>query len=308
MIFLTRSNVNWKGGIPLCFCNTRRIFHPREAVLCIMMSLVVRISVAIRLFDYDELIHKPAKAFKYLTPLLKILPSHLDHTPLLRSRSFHVLADPPELVSTVSELLLYRSRGGIAQRPLIVSEPLPSSCIPENYHAFLEAINHVDIFSPNHVEIAQLFGNEHPEVFNKPALENYATIFLTSGIGPSRCGAIVIRAAEYGCLITSTHQLPTWLPPYYANPLQAEADKSKVVDPTGAGNTFLGAFTLSYLKTHNLIEAAIYGTVGASFALEQIGIPVFEVDERGWETWNGEKVKGRVGGYRERVAVKKLLG
>ena len=227
---------------------------------------------------------------------------------MLKSRSFHILADPTELIKLVTDLLSYRSSSGIAERPLIIWEPLPASCIPENHGAFLSAIKHADIFSPNHIEIAQLLGNPNPEVLDKPALEPYATQFLTAGVGPSGRGAIAIRAGEAGCLVASNHQRTTWLPPYYDGSRLAGAEKSEIIDPTGAGNTFLGAFAISDLKTHNLVEAAIYRTVGASFALEQVGIPRLEVDERGVERWNGEGVEVRVEEYREREDVKKLLG
>lgn len=46
---------------------------------------------------------------------------------------------------------------------------------------------------------------------------------------------------------------------------------SRVVDPTGAGNVFAGGFLAGLTKTADLVEAVLYGTVAASFAVEGSG-------------------------------------
>ncbi|MBN1201013.1 MAG: hypothetical protein JXJ20_04075, partial [Anaerolineae bacterium] len=45
-----------------------------------------------------------------------------------------------------------------------------------------------------------------------------------------------------------------------------------LVDQTGAGNTYCGAFLVGWLETGNLREAACYGAVAASFSLEVTGV------------------------------------
>ncbi|OTA69257.1 hypothetical protein K449DRAFT_428693 [Hypoxylon sp. EC38] len=88
-----------------------------------------------------------------------------------------------------------------------------------------------------------------------------------------------------------------WLPPYYDQPC------SKVVDPTGAGNAFLGGFTVSLLETNDPREASICGSVASSYALEQFGVP--NLTPSSWfsgELWNGTKVAARVEEYKKRLA------
>ncbi len=46
---------------------------------------------------------------------------------------------------------------------------------------------------------------------------------------------------------------------------------------------FLGAFAIGLLETNDLIHAAYYGNVGASFALEQICIPKTKMIDVGRE-------------------------
>ncbi|KFY91032.1 hypothetical protein V500_04828 [Pseudogymnoascus sp. VKM F-4518 (FW-2643)] len=73
--------------------------------------------------------------------------------------------------------------------------------------------------------------------------------------------------------------LSSWLPPYHTTP-------EKVLDPTGGGNAFLGALAITHARGSSLEEAARWGAVAASFAIEQVGMPVLSVDESG-EKWNG---------------------
>jgi sugar/nucleoside kinase (ribokinase family) len=46
-----------------------------------------------------------------------------------------------------------------------------------------------------------------------------------------------------------------------------------VVDPTGAGNAYSGGFLAGYIQTGDLMTAARYASVAASFLVEQVGLP-----------------------------------
>lgn len=110
---------------------------------------------------------------------------------------------------------------------------------------------------------------------------------------------VVIRAGEHGSLVTA-HDLPlTWVPPFYGSATKDE----KIVDPTGAGNAFLGAYAVGFLKTGDIVRAACYGSVGASFALEQVGMPEKGGDGDGEELWNGVSIFGRLEEYLSRGTV-----
>ena len=49
-------------------------------------------------------------------------------------------------------------------------------------------------------------------------------------------------------------------------------DVPKIVDQTGAGNTYCGGFIVGWCRHHDLVTAGCYGAVAASFALETIGV------------------------------------
>ncbi|KAI0008794.1 Ribokinase-like protein [Xylariaceae sp. FL0662B] len=86
-----------------------------------------------------------------------------------------------------------------------------------------------------------------------------------------------------------------WIPAYHADP-------ERVVDPTGGGNTFLGGLAVALARGKSLEEAAAWGSVAASFAIEQVGTPVLGEDGRGRETWNGVIVDERFEEFKTRLA------
>ncbi len=238
---------------------------------------------------------KPKKNFKYLTPVLQILPSHFESaTTLLGARNFHFLVDPREVKAQINDLLILRNRANVKAKPLLVWEPRPSSCTPANHDAFFQAVKKVDVFTPNHVELAAIFGHSSPETVDAEVIQALALKFLDPGL------TIVVRAGERGCFVASG-SCSHWLPPYYEPVGEASKKISpKIVDPTGAGNAFVGAFTVAFLDTRDMYQAACYGNVGASFAVEQIGLPELNGNEEG-EAWNDVNPYLRLKEYMSRV-------
>ncbi len=51
------------------------------------------------------------------------------------------------------------------------------------------------------------------------------------------------------------------------------AVETMVVEPTGAGNAYCGAFLAGWVTTGDLRTAGLYGAVAASFLVEQVGLP-----------------------------------
>ncbi|TDZ28720.1 Protein MAK32 [Colletotrichum spinosum] len=60
-----------------------------------------------------------------------------------------------------------------------------------------------------------------------------------------------------------------------------------VVDPTGGGNTFLGGLAAALTRGKTVEEATVWGSVAASFAIEQVGVPTLTRNEEDHELWNG---------------------
>lgn len=85
-----------------------------------------------------------------------------------------------------------------------------------------------------------------------------------------------------------------WIPAYHT-------DSAKVVDPTGGGNTFLGGLAIALARHEDLETAAAWGSIAASFAIEQVGVPSLSQDEDGKEFWNGQNPHDRLDDYKKRL-------
>ncbi|KAI0530225.1 Ribokinase-like protein [Xylaria digitata] len=238
--------------------------------------------------------------FSYTTPPLRPSTIQLGDSSLLYAKSFHFLALPEDLETQVSTLLRLRKEHGIMERPLIVWEPAPMGCDSANLTRHLEACALVDVFSPNHIELDHLVkGKRGVEVeFSPSTIEAQARPFIDAGIGPSQEGLAVIRSGYNGALTLSNNSKAEWLPAYYGK------GSDKVVDATGAGNAFLGAFSVALLETSDPKEACLRGAVAASYAIEQFGPPKLTAStltER--EFWNGSDVLVRLQDLKERASV-----
>lgn len=197
-------------------------------------------------------------------------------------------------------------------RPLFVWEPIPDLCIPENVNSFRQAIQQVDIVSPNVEELSGFFTEK-----NKSKAHMAAEV-LKWGIGPDGNGALVIREGKDGCsAFLRAHQ--THLKAYHT---PAQESQARVVDPTGGGNAFLGALAMAWTgsvrplvdETRRLLASQasstepfdhlticlIYATVAASFVIEQPGMPTHGTELDGRETWNGEHFEDRLRAYLSR--------
>lgn len=168
----------------------------------------------------------------------------------------------------------------------------------------------MDIYSPNHVEFLSIFHqnierlSQQQVEFDPAQIEKYSASLLKSGIGPTGNGTVVIRCAENGSFVMSRECPGRWFPAFY----HAGNNPNEVADATGAGNAFLGAFTVRFGETGDVTEATIFGSVAASFVVEQVGMPgltrknrgsSLDGDEEEMEMWNGIRFLDRVEEYRD---------
>jgi sugar/nucleoside kinase (ribokinase family) len=120
--------------------------------------------------------------------------------------------------------------------------------------SLLNVLKNVDLFFANDEEVKLLAGEKNLITAGKKLLE----------MGPS---LMIIKKGEHGALLLGEDFVFGVL----AHPCE------KVVDPTGAGDSFGGGF-LGYLDKvqsfdqKNLRKAAVFGSVMASFTIESFGI------------------------------------
>jgi sugar/nucleoside kinase (ribokinase family) len=241
------------------------------------------------------------RAFKYLTEKKRLTADDL--TPeLLQAKSIHLICSPTRCVDLVKRIherreeLLGRNEHEHASVRFIW-EPVPDMCIEAELEKTLEALSYVDIISPNHEELGSLFGYAHKSGVDIAALESHTSKLTAHGIGPTGKGAVVIRVGKEGCYIArSGSKAGSWLPPYHR-------DQSKVIDPTGGGNGFLGGLAVGLVRTDfDVVKAAAWGGVAASLCIEQVGVPRLTAGNDGRELWNDVDVQNRLEAYQARLA------
>jgi len=130
-------------------------------------------------------------------------------------------------------------------------EPLQQYMIPPNADEFRASLTHIDIVSPNWLEAQAIYNITEPEKLVRAMLDDGAAI-------------AALRMGEAGSMVgqrgsDSVITLPAVPVPHIA-------------DQTGAGNTYCGGFLVGWVETHDLLTAACYGGVAASFSLEVIGV------------------------------------
>jgi sugar/nucleoside kinase (ribokinase family) len=216
--------------------------------------------------------------------------------PLLKSKSFHMVCAPSRAIQIVTEThtrIDHELKGD--EEPVWIWEPVPDLCTPEELGKTKEAAKLVDVISPNHQELAGIVGLaaiKEDESVDRNGVQQMASIFVQSGIGRNSKGAIVVRCGKEGCYFASRAE-NGWLPAYHQS-------SEKVVDPTGGGNTFLGGLAIALARNQRLKDACIWATISASFAIEQIGMPVVTQDKIG-EKWNGASVSTRLDEFVSRL-------
>jgi len=153
-----------------------------------------------------------------------------------------------------------------------------------------------DLTSPNHVEALSLCSISSSSL---EAIE--AACMMLAELRPKE--AVVIRAGAMGACyaLSSSPKSVHWVPAYWT-----ESEVHQVVDVTGAGNGFLGGLCAGLDEGKDVREgesdslwaelmvAVVWGSVAASFIVQQVGLPVLTTSEDGSETWNGAGVRERV--------------
>lgn len=243
----------------------------------------------------------------------------------LMSKSYHLICTPTRCIELVKGIMSRRNalandhpqlyNGTFeTQTPFIVWEPMENCCQPSLLPSVFEAMKFVDVFSPNHRELSALFKEENQGegTIAQGDLQQFCKTLLAQGFG-FKPSAVVIRMGEDGCFIAS-HARNFALPAYHT-PLKnvREEDraswKNKVTDPTGGGNAFLGRYCMGLLMNEwrnlgpgltSFEGGALFGSIAASFAIEQFGMPKLTYHE-GKELWNGERSLDRLDVMRKRV-------
>lgn len=152
----------------------------------------------------------------------------------------------PTALRSQHELVREFRRRGVQQ---ITVDPGEYTMTGENADTIMEMCGQIDAFLPSELEVKLLLNTED--------VQQAAETFAAWGTS-----VVVIKRGPDGCLLYEREQRRfTAIPPYPA----------RVVDVTGAGDVFSGAFAATLHQTADPRRAALLSSVAASFALEGYG-------------------------------------
>lgn len=156
---------------------------------------------------------------------------------------YHIAPMPTDIQATIVERLKQAGRV-VALDPHL--DYLQDPVLKRQVYGMLYR---VDYFLPSKEEVINICGS--------PDLAWAAQHFAS--YGPD---LIVIKMSTQGSLVYISREKTTYHIPIY---------RTETVDPTGAGDSYCGGFLAGLLKTGDPVLAACYGTVAASYVVEQVG-------------------------------------
>lgn len=203
-----------------------------------------------QVFEFDqhrtEIFRTSEADFYRFQPLVSDIPAGWQ-----KAAGFHLLHESKDIPTFARRL---RAGGG----GTLLAEPPPTDFVPGKLDEFAALLPLVDVFSPNLEESTELLGIDDPDAI--------VSRFLEMGVP-----VVALRMGEAGSLVATGEQ--RWRIP---------AVPVRVVDVTGAGNSYCGGFLVGFVQTGNPRMGGLYGAVSASFTIEQFGLPVIggETGER----------------------------
>ncbi|KAJ7276206.1 Ribokinase-like protein [Mycena haematopus] len=222
------------------------------------------------------------RSFDYITPRIRITPRDFQGTRLENSTTLHFICSPSRASAIMSEIQQMP-----AWHPTVIYEPIPDRCVPDELGALIEVLPQINILSPNAEEALGLLSLPLPP--SKKLIEEAAHKFLELGVGTDGKGCVIIRSGSMGACVALKDRPMRWVPAFWSS-----KDEHKIVDVTGAGNSFLGGLAAGLLlEDGDAYQASFHASVAASFVIEQYGLPTISV-VNGSTLWNGDSPQRRL--------------
>lgn len=217
------------------------------------------------------------RKFVYKTPKKRVEGVDIVNTGLVGLQSFHFCCAVDRCEQMID--LFHEKRGA---PPLVIFEPFPDICVPENYQSLCRMLHKVDVFSPNLDEAAAFLGKSSPTT--EIEIAKIASAFNEHQTD----GGVVLRCGALGCYIKKG-SIGIMLPAYHVS-------QDAVVDVTGGGNSFCGAFITALVLYKDWVAAGALANVASGCVIEALGVPTRMQDT---EVWNGQSVIHRIDNYFE---------
>jgi sugar/nucleoside kinase (ribokinase family) len=137
-------------------------------------------------------------------------------------------------------------------------EPFKEALKPASESSLRELFETIEIYSPNLSEARSLLGLEAPEEL----VRRFAELGVRT---------LALRMGSAGSLVYSVKT---------GHSQHVPAVPTQLVDPVGAGNAYCGGFLVGWQDTGDVLTAGRWGSVAASFLVEQVGIPIVNPERK----------------------------
>lgn len=157
--------------------------------------------------------------------------------------------------------LLTHSQLSVAFRhsgtPYVTIDPGPGYMNGNYLDDLRSLLQGITAFLPSEEEIRSLFWGRTHDLWE-----------MAEALASFGCEIIVIKRGARGQMVYERTSRRRWEVPAYP---------ARLTDPTGAGDAFCGGFLVGYATTLDPLQAALYGNISASFAIEGSG-PFYLLD------------------------------
>jgi ribokinase len=179
-----------------------------------------------------------------------LIPSELPRNVITSSSHLHLTAwsfftDPPRSAARIAAQLAHQNNLTISFDP--ASFQMIQEMGVEQFLSWTKDLN-INIFFPNFEEGRVLTGCDEPEAIVRALAKIYDNALIILKLDAD--GALVFDGKTATQIAPATNNL---------------------VDATGAGDSFAGAFLAHYLKSNSAVDAAKFATNVAAWVIEHLG-------------------------------------
>jgi sugar/nucleoside kinase (ribokinase family) len=134
----------------------------------------------------------------------------------------------------------------------VTLDPSAGTMTPTFWDDIPALVTGLTAFIPNEEEMRKLFHGRSTDLWQ-----------MMETIADYGCEIVVVKRGERGQYLYDRATKAKWEIPAYP---------ARVVDPTGAGDSYCGGFLAGYKQTYEPLQAALYGSISASLTIEGSGV------------------------------------
>ncbi len=134
----------------------------------------------------------------------------------------------------------------------VTLDPSTGTMTPTFWDDMPALVSGLTAFLPSEDELRTLFHGRSTDLWQ-----------MMEAIADYGCEIVVVKRGERGQFVYDRATKAHW---------EVSAYPARLIDPTGAGDSFCGGFLAGYRRTYDPLQAALYGGISASLTIEGSGV------------------------------------